>query len=472
MRPFVLIVDDDESMCEMLEDGLEQSGYETCSTTNARSALDLLKSHDIDVVLTDIRMPGLNGLDLCERIAEIRPDVPVVVMTAFGTMQVAIKAIRAGAYDFAVKPISLDAIRLIIKRAAHHRSLTKRVESLERALRGASEVEGMLGASPAMQRVFDLIERVASSDSTVLVTGASGTGKELVARALHKQSSRASGPFVAINCAAMPEALLESELFGCVKGAYTGAVVDRTGLLAHAHKGTLLLDEIAEMPRGLQPKLLRALEQKTVRPVGGQREVKFDARIVAATNQDLEQCVEERRFREDLFYRLQVIVIDVPLLSERGTDVLLLAQRFCEHFAARFERQVERIGREAADRLLTYPWPGNVRELRNCIERAVMMCSFSEITVEDLPEKIRTYRESMDFELPHDPDRFVPMEEIERRYILRVFKSTGGNKSLTAKILGLNRKTLYNKLRRFGVLPPPELGIVVTSSNDGTSESS
>jgi two-component system, NtrC family, response regulator AtoC len=457
MNPLILIVDDDESMCEMLEDGLATKGYELRSATSAGLALDILSAHDVDVVLTDIRMPGMSGLNLCERIAELRPDIPVVVMTAFGNMDVAIAAIRSGAYDFAVKPINLEALRIIMRRAMHHRSLSKKIERLERAIREAREVEGMLGASQAMQRVFDLIERVSPSEASVLITGASGTGKELVARAIHQRGPRSAGPFVAVNCAAMPEALLESELFGAVKGAYTGAFADRRGLFAQANQGTLFLDEIGEMPLGLQPKLLRALEERSVRPIGGQREVPFDTRIIAATNRDLEEAVEERRFRDDLFYRLQVIVIDVPPLSTRGGDVLLLAQSFCEHFATLTERAVEGINREAANRLLAYPWPGNVRELRNCIERAVTLCRFSEITVEDLPENIRNYCESSDFRTPSDPTELVSMDEVERRYVLRVYEATAGNKSLAAKILGFNRKTLYSKLRRYGVIPLPDL---------------
>jgi len=452
MNAAILIVDDDPAMCRMLESGLGSSGYETASAVSADAALELLGARDFDLIITDVRMREMDGLELCRRIVETRPDIPVIVTTAFGSMEVAIEAIRAGAYDFITKPMPLDTIRLTVQRATRHRALSRKVERLQQALRETREFESLLGSSPPMRQLIDLIERVAPSDTVVLITGESGTGKELVARALHRRSARKDGPFVAINCAAMPETLLESELFGHAKGAFTDAKVARAGLFVQASKGTLFLDEIGELPLGLQPKLLRALQERKVRPLGANVEVAFDARIIAATNLDLESAVEEGRFRQDLFYRIHVIEIDTPPLRVRGNDVLLLAQRFIEHFAAVSGKAITGILAPAADKLLTYPWPGNVRELQNCIERAVTLCRYSDITVDDLPQRVREYERSRSLLAVDDPSDFVPMEEIERRYVTRVFEATNGNKSLAAKILGFNRKTLYRKLRQYGVL--------------------
>jgi two-component system response regulator HydG len=308
----------------------------------------------------------------------------------------------------------------------------------------------LLGASPAMQQVYDLLERVVDSESSVLITGETGTGKELVARALHRRGRRSGGPFVAVNCAAMPEALLESELFGHARGAFTDARTARTGLFLKASGGTLFLDEIAELPPALQPKLLRALQERTVRPVGDDTEVPFDVRLITATNRDLDSAVAERRFREDLYFRVNVIHVELPPLRARGSDVLLLAQHSIDRYAAQAGKHVAALSQAAAERLLAYSWPGNVRELQNCIERAVALTNFDRITVEDLPEKIRSYRRSHVVVASDDPSELVPLEEVERRYILRVMEAVGRNKTLAAHVLGLDRKTLYRKLERYG----------------------
>jgi two-component system, NtrC family, response regulator AtoC len=448
----ILIVDDDEGMCRMLEAGLAARGYDTASRTSADAALELLHLHDFDAVITDVRMRGLNGIELCSRIADSRPDIPVIVITAFGSMDTAIEAIRAGAYDFVTKPFELEAIRLTVQRAVIHRSLSRKVARLEQALRETRTFESLLGSSTPMRRIYDLIERVAPSDTAVLITGESGTGKELVARALHRRSPRQAGPFVAINCAAMPETLLEGELFGHVRGAFTDAKTDRPGLFQQAHRGTLFLDEVGELPLGLQPKLLRALQEKSVRRLGGQTESSFDARIIAATNRDLETAVTEGRFRDDLYYRIHVIQIDMPPLRTRGNDILVLAQHFVERFASIAGKPVRGILPAAAEKLLAYAWPGNVRELQNCIERAVTLCRYSEVTADDLPEKVQNSKRAPVVIASDEASDLVSMEEIERRYVLRVFEATGRNKSLAAKILGFNRKTLYRKLRRYGVI--------------------
>jgi two-component system, NtrC family, response regulator AtoC len=451
MKGSCLIVDDDVSMCALLTTALRKQQYDVVAASSGEQALELLTSRDFDVLVTDMNMRGLGGLDLCQRVVENRADIPVIVITAFGSMEAAIAAMRAGAYDFISKPVDLDALAFALDRGiAHHRLRTevKRLQQVVAATRGSSD---MIGSSPPMRRVYDLVERVAQTDASVLITGESGTGKELVARALHQRSPRAAKRFVAVDCAAMPDALLESELFGHVKGAFTDARNARTGLFVQADGGTLFLDEIGELSMTLQPKLLRALQERRVRPVGGESEVPFDARVVAATNRDLETAVHDHAFREDLYYRLNVIHIELPPLRARGGDILLLAQHFLERFASSFAKQVRGISKPAAEKLLAYGWPGNVRELSNCIERAVALTRFEEILVEDLPEKVQDFKPTQMVLDSGDPSELVTMDELERRYILRVLEALNGNKSLAAQTLGLDRKTLYRKLQLYGV---------------------
>jgi DNA-binding NtrC family response regulator len=392
----------------------------------------------------------MNGLELCQKATEAHPDLPVIVITAFGSMETAVQAIRAGAYDFITKPFDIDVVAIAIERAVKHSVLTRQVQLLQKAVEESRRFDELLGASPAMKEVYDLLERVAESESTVLVSGESGTGKELVARALHRRSKRSAGSFVAINCAAMPEQLLESELFGHTKGAFTDARTARPGLFVQAKGGTIFLDEIGDMPLGLQPKLLRALQERTVRPVGGDVEIPIDVRVVAASNRDLETAIEERKFREDLYYRINVIHVELPPLRARGADVLLLAKHYLEHFAAQSQKDVRSLDPEAAEKLSSYAWPGNVRELANCMERAVALTRGEAVTISDLPEKIRNYRTSHVLVAATDPSELVPLEEVEKRYILRVLEAVGGNKTLAAQVLGLDRKTLYRKLDRYG----------------------
>jgi two-component system response regulator HydG len=450
MQGRVLIVDDDQSLCETMEAALRRAGFQASWKSSADEALGTLDHQDFDVVVTDLNMRCMNGLALCERIAANRPDVPVVVVTAFGSMETAVQAIRAGAYDFINKPFEIEELKLTLEHAIQHRELREEVKRLRLEVgRGVAGNE-IIGSSPAMRKVWDLIDRVASTDATVLVTGESGTGKELVARALHNRSRRSAGPFVAVNCAAVPEPLLESELFGHVKGAFTDAKSARRGLFLQANAGTIFLDEIGDLPLGMQPKLLRALQDKTVRPVGGDHEESYDARLVTATNQDLEQYVEDRRFREDLFYRINVVHIPVPPLRARGNDVLVLAQHFVKHFSEQLGKRIIGITSQVGEKLLAYRWPGNVRELQNCIERAVALTRFEELTVQDLPEKIRDYRDPPLFIPGEESVELLPMEEVERRHILRVLKAVGGNKTTAAEILGFDRRTLYRKLERYG----------------------
>jgi DNA-binding NtrC family response regulator len=445
----VLFVDDERSVCEWVADGLRRRGLTVTWRTSPASALELLAAADFDVVVVDLIMPVLTGLEFCERIVVNRGDVPVIVITAFGNMETAIAAIRAGAYDFLSKPFEGDALMIAIERAVEHRQLRAEVRRLRQKTGEEADFGGMVGSSAPIHKLRTLLGRVALSDSSVLITGESGTGKEVAARTIHEHSPRKRGPFVAINCAAMPEALLEAELFGHAKGAFTDAKSGRMGLLQQANGGTLLLDELGDMPVGLQPKLLRALEQREARPVGGDAEVPFDARIVATTNRDLETAIEERRFREDLYYRINVIHVVMPSLRARGTDVLELAQRFISEFAGKSKKAVKGMSGAVAERLASYSWPGNVRELRNCIERAVALTEFEELTVNDLPEGIQQYRSSHVVVAADDPSELVPLEEVERRYILRVLDNAQGSKTLAAKILGLDRATLYRKLDRY-----------------------
>ncbi|APR86410.1 Response regulator of zinc sigma-54-dependent two-component system [Minicystis rosea] len=451
MSSRVLIVDDDRGVCELLEAGLTKKGYAVSFRTSGQEAFDLICAEDFDVVVTDLTMAGMTGLDLCSRVVENRPDVPVIVITAFGSLDTATAAIRAGAYDFITKPFELDALKLTLERAVRHRALREEVKRLRRVAAGARGDEHVIGESPAMRNVFDLLERVADAETSVLVTGESGTGKELVARSLHRRSRRAGGPFVAVSCAGMPEALLERELFGHARETFPDARAARPGLFLQASGGTLFLEDIASLPASLQPKLVRALEQRVVSPVGAGKEVPFDVRVIAATSRDVETAVEERRFREDLYYAVSVLRVDLPPLRSRGADVLLLAQHFLKRFAQSKGRPVEGLSAAAADKLMTYTWPGNVRELSTCIERAVALARYDQIGVDDLPEKIRSFRRSHVIVSSDDPAELVPMEEIERRYITRVLEVAGGNKTQAAQILGFDRATLYRKLERYAL---------------------
>jgi two-component system response regulator HydG len=446
----ILVVDDDRSMCEMLATSLGPQGFEVAFRTSGTEAIEAIGADDFDAIVTDLNMRGMSGLELCERIVAAQPDLPVVVITAFGSLDSAIAAIRAGAYDYVTKPFETEALALVLGRAVHHHALRREVVRLRRAASAAEHFGEILGESPAMRRVFALLDRVAESDTTTLITGESGTGKELVARAIHDRSRRRAGPFVAINCAAMAETILDSELFGHVRGAFTDAHAPRRGLFVQATGGTIFLDEIGDMPLTLQVKLLRTLQERTVRPVGADAEIGIDVRVVAATNRDLETAIEDRRFREDLFYRLNVIHVDLPPLRARGGDVLLLAHAFVAAFARKASKKVEGLSPEVAERLLSYPWPGNVRELQNSMERAVALTRHETVMPEDLPEKVRDFKRSHVLLAADDPAELVALEEVERRYILRVMEAVGGNKTEAARILGLDRKTLYRKLDKYG----------------------
>jgi two-component system response regulator HydG len=453
MSAQLLVVDDDENVCEYFSAILEGAGFGVETAGSGDEALERLRERRYEVMLTDLAMGGMDGLTLAKAAAEIHPTMPVMVVTGSSDLGSAVEAMRAGVQDFIVKPVDSDVLIHQVKRAARHGELEQRVAHLEGELDRVAGRHGMLGESGRMRQVRDLIDRVSRSDVNVLVTGESGTGKELAARAIHQASPRAEGPFVALNCAAIPAALIESELFGHVKGAFTDARKDRDGLLVQAEGGTLFLDELGEMPLEMQPKLLRALQERTVRPVGGERETPFDARIVTATNRDLEDEVEAGRFREDLLYRVDVVRLELPPLRARGRDVLLLGQHFLGKYAHLGEQTVSRFSSQAAQLLLQYDWPGNVRELENCIERAMALSRDEEVALDDLPRKVREFKsDRISIDGADDAEgELLTLEQIEARYIRRVMKAVEGNKSKAARILGLDRRSLYRRLDKYEV---------------------
>ncbi|MEE2827332.1 MAG: sigma-54 dependent transcriptional regulator [Planctomycetota bacterium] len=472
--PCVMVVEDQAAMRDLLQEYLEQHGFRVECFPDAGVALQRLGLESVaeadsfqfpgsgetpkqprsggpepaqyDAVLTDIKMPGVDGIQFCQVLNQYRPTLPVIVMTAYGSMETSVQALRAGAFDFVTKPVEMELLKASLVRATENSRLRRQIRSLE-AHSALHQFDQLIGESDAVRKLKDQLSRVVSSSASVLLTGESGSGKEVAARALHGQSDRASKPFVAVNCAALPESLIESELFGHVKGAFTDAREDRDGLFIQADGGTLFLDEIGELPIEMQPKLLRCLEQKTVRPVGGKQEQAFDVRLITATNRDLETEVEAKRFREDLYYRINVLEITVPSLRTRGTDVLMLANHFLAHFSAQTGRPVRRFDENAARKLLAYDWPGNVRELRNVVERGEVLSQSELITLEELPDKIVNYRSSQLVIGDHDNQPLAPLDVIELQYIQYVLRQAGGNKTEAAKILGLDRKTLYRKLK-------------------------
>lgn len=436
---------------DLLAPALRASGFDLSFVGTGESLLEDVEGGKVDVVVASVDGAPSEGVELCRRIAVSRPDVRVVLFGENRDPDFLIDVLRSGAFDYLSLPIDIQMLEPTLHRALQQRSLRDEVRRLRVAISEASHFEEILGTSPPMLQLYELLEQAASSNASVLISGESGTGKELVARALHNRSRRSDGPFVAVNCTAIPDSLLESELFGHVKGAFTDAKVARSGLFVKASGGTLFLDEIGDMPLALQPKMLRALQERRVRPVGGDIELDFDTRIIAATNKNLEALVAEKQFREDLFYRVNVIQIDVPALRERAGDIVLLAQHYIEHYALMNDKAVIGVSPDAADKLMAYPWPGNVRELQNCMERAVALTRGEQIEVDDLPEKIRKHKRSHVLVVSSSPSDLVTMEEVERRYIERVLQAVGGNKREAARILGFDRKTLYRKLARFGI---------------------
>jgi len=443
----VLVVDDDAAMRDMVVALLEDEGIHAASAESADEALKRLGESDFDVVLSDIRMPGRTGIEILGGIRELRPQTPVVLMTAFGSIDSAVEAMQAGAFDYVTKPFKRDALLVTLDRAFERRALEEENRRLRRAVDQTASFGDLIGTSGAMREIFALVRKVANSASSVLITGESGTGKEVVARTIHFSGARAARHFVPINCTAIPEGLLESELFGHVRGAFTGAHVTKRGLFEQAGGGTLFLDEIGDMGLGLQGKLLRVLQDREIRPVGGNQSVKIDVRIIAATNRDLRTEIEAGRFRRDLFYRLNVIPIEIPPLRERSDDIPMLAEAFLRKHD---DALTHRLTPAAIERLKRCPWEGNARELENVIERALALCEGTEIGPEDLPlpgahESKATDSRSL---IEEAVERRLTLAQLEDLYIDQVLEHTRGNKVQAARILGINRRTLYRRGER------------------------
>ncbi|MBW2732226.1 MAG: sigma-54-dependent Fis family transcriptional regulator [Deltaproteobacteria bacterium] len=443
----VLVVEDDNAMREFITESLTDEGYAVLAAAGGREGVKQVRAHQVDLVVTDLRMPDMDGLDMVRELRTLHAPPDVITVTAFGTIDTAIKAMKLGAFDYITKPFEIEQLLISIERALRDRDLHQELSRLREAVADKYAFAKMIGHSPAIQEVFDLVRRLADSPVSVLVAGESGTGKELVARALHFNGNRSDGPFVPVNCAAIPANLLESELFGYKKGAFTDASQDRKGLLEEANGGTIFFDEVGELPLQLQAKLLRVLQEREVKPLGAPRSQPIDVRVISATNCDLQGMIEGETFRKDLFYRLNVVEIHIPPLRERGEDILPLATHLLEKATERANKPLGGISPEAARLLLGFNWPGNVRELENVMERAVALSRGSRIEAVDLPPALLE-RPSEDL-VKAAATRQMTIAELEQSYILRVLAEEQGNKTRTAQRLGLDRKTLYRKLEEY-----------------------
>jgi len=442
----LLIADDDPGLRQSLERTLTREGYRVILASDGNAALERLQAGGVDLVLTDLKMPGLSGIELLRAVKAIASEVDVILLTAFGTVEEAVKAMKEGAYDFLTKPFQRAQLLRLIRQALERRDLIQQNRALQQRLDDLLQQGAVIGSSPAFRRMMTLLEQVAGSSATVLVQGESGTGKELVARTIHARSARSRGPFVAVNCAALPETLLESELFGYEKGAFTGAAGRKEGRFELADGGTLFLDEVSDLSAVTQPKILRVLQEGEFERLGGTKTLRVDVRIVAATNQSLAQMVREKRFREDLYYRLNVITMTVPPLRERSEDIRVLAQHFLRVYAAKNNRRLEGFTDDAIRRLEAYAWPGNVRELENVIERGVVLTQGALMDMTDLPPEIAGATP-----LPEGVLSIrigTPLAEVEARLLEETLRATKGNKTLTAKLLGIDPTTVLRKLKR------------------------
>jgi len=459
MKPRILIVDDEARMQRLFEINLGPK-YEVMTAGDGERALEVVKSRDVALLVTDLKMPGMNGMTLLHEAHRIYPDLPVVIMTAYGTVEGAVQAMKEGAVDYILKPIKMEEMEILIEKTLSVRRLQDENRSLRQELQSVYGSTSIVGNHPAIQKVIQLISQVAGTKATVLVQGESGTGKEIVARAIHYQSDRASKSFVVINCAAIPSNLLESELFGHEKGAFTGAIKTKKGRLELADQGTLFLDEIGEMPKELQVKILRVLEEQKFQRVGGIEDVEVDNRIIAATNKDLKQAVEAGAFRDDLFYRLNVITISIPPLRERKEDIPLLVDYFLEKHRKVFKSRAAGVSDEALKLLVEYSWPGNVRELENTLVRAMILCGSEMIQPGDLPEELGREGMKEEWKLPADREELKQMKkeaqqkakgEIEKRFILEALRQGGGNVMRSAEMVGMDRRQFQNLLRKYGI---------------------
>jgi len=440
----ILVVDDEEIVRESLVEWLREEGYNAEVAEDGFKALEKLKERNWDIALVDLKMPKMDGLELLEKIKQESPDTQVIIFTAYATVHTAVQAIKKGAYDYLVKPLDPEEVSLLIERLLKRQELLKEVSFLRKELTKQYKFHDLVSKSAKMQKIFELARTVAKSNSNILILGESGTGKELLARAIHNESPRANGPFVAVSCVAIPDTLLESELFGHEKGAFTDAIAQKKGKFELAHGGTLFLDEIGDISPKMQLTLLRVLEEKEFTRVGGTKPIKVDVRIIAATNRDLQKAVQEGRFRDDLFYRLNVITIHLPPLRERKEDIPLLVQHFIEKFNLQMGKKVERISDEALRILMQYDWPGNVRELENTIERAMVITKGKMLTPEDIEIP------SLQNNFPAEENEKT-LEAVERAHILRILNETDWNIQRSAHILGIDRTTLYNKIKKYNL---------------------
>jgi two-component system response regulator AtoC len=437
----LLIVDDEDIVRESLRDWLSSVGYKVLTAKNGEQALRIIKQKSIKIMIADLIMPGMNGIELMKKARNMVPTISTVIITAHGTIQTAITAMREGAYDYIEKPFCPEKVELIIRNLVEHHNLIEENISLRQKVEDRHNFEGIIAKSPRMTKIFELIKTVAPTNTTILITGESGTGKEVVARAIHHQSQRHSKPFIVTSCAALPETLLESELFGYEKGSFTGAVERRKGKFEAADKGTLFLDEIGEIDANTQVHLLRALEEKKITRIGSNEEIQVDVQIIAATNKNLRTLIEQEKFREDLYYRLNVVTIDLPPLRSRREDILPLAEHFLKKYAKQNNRPVKSFSPEVVEFMLNYDWRGNVRELENMIERGVVLSKDKSITLTEFPQELTSLA----------PAEGKTLEALEKNHILKVLEETGGNIVRTAKILGIHRMTLYNKLKKYDI---------------------
>lgn len=486
-KPKVLVVDDEISIREFLEIMLKREGYESHCVSSGPEALEYLKSKTADVILSDMSMPEMNGIELLGKIKELDPNITVVIMTAYGSAESAVQAMKGGAADYISKPFQIEELLIVLEKCLQTRKLENENRQLRSQLHKEFSFESIIGNSEQMQNIFQLIKRVANTDANVLIVGESGTGKELVAHAIHNHSTLKDKPFVTVNCGAIQESLLESEMFGHKRGAFTGAVADKKGLFEVANNGTLFLDEVGDLSLPIQVKLLRAIQQRTFRMVGGTEDIHVDVRIICATNKDLEEAVKRKEFREDLYYRLNVIQIRMPTLRERAEDIPMLANHFCMKFAKSLNKGPMTISAEALDALVRYPYPGNVRELENTLERAVALSSGPIILPEFLPAKVQEYHAlsagkddrgttTIKLDLPPVPATLPPefnlerrIDDYEKKYILCALEQAGGVKSQAAKLLGVSFRSLRYRIAKFGIADndPTETGGAPLADEDG-----
>ncbi|OZY32125.1 sigma-54-dependent transcriptional regulator [Pseudomonas lundensis] len=452
----VLVVDDEPKLCDLLSSALSQNDVQVFTAGNGLQALAILEQQDIDLVISDWRMPGMDGPQLLAEVKQRYPQLPVIVMTAYSTVKNAVQSMRNGAYDYIAKPFDIDELDITVNKALQFREILRDNARMRAELDEHQHVDSLIGDSPSFRRVLQAIDSVRDSSATILLTGESGTGKEMVARAIHKHGSRADKPFVAVNCAAIPEGLLESEMFGHRKGAFTGAVADRVGRFLQADKGSLFLDEVGDMPLALQAKILRALQERVIEPVGDPRERKVDVRVIAATNKNLLEAVANKEFREDLYYRLNVFPIPLPALRERVEDIAPLARHFAHSLGATAGKRITGFSPDALQAMAEYNWPGNIRELQNCVERATIVATSQTIEDSDLPPYLFTPQPNQHGAVPQlgpsvPPDLEAALAEVEKAYILAALQQANGVQAAAAQLIGISERSFWYRLKKLNI---------------------